>query len=503
MSDSTNDPRSKRWAKALNSKARIQVSSIEIIKSNIFAPQTIEFDRLTAVVGYHGSGKTLLLRLIEAVFGWSTDAGSPPFIRDDIANRVEAEVIATVLIDGRQVTRRVDLASSEKEREALWNEAGDAPLYASYSAATVMLHQLLIVFQSYDYYADRHRQSTDEHIHRRYNRDDLAALRNILGRDYREVTVHALPDNVGKEPDYDPYFVATLASPPHQIVTGATMSLGELWAHWLLGWKMGFDSSQQVARLVDEPESFLTLRGHRALADEMVRRSLADKTQLIVATHSLNILRRFPLSNIRLCVNQGGAIVVQPPQNAGQLRASIGLSHSIRVVVLVEDDVVQRLLTLFCGRFDPSLIREIDVVIAGGHSEIIPALKTMKRSRHIRHFGVLDGDARSAPKVGEVADSVGFLPGTRGPEAELAAVVERSTTRLADALSLTEWSVRSAMSICSDLDHQYWIAQFADQLGRATDVLLNELVGAWLDDPSVAREAAELVAQVRRVTDLP
>ena len=66
------DRRVRNWNHLLTSESPFQVKSIRIIESDIFMPQTISFPRVLALVGLHGTGKTLLLRLLEAAFGLLT-----------------------------------------------------------------------------------------------------------------------------------------------------------------------------------------------------------------------------------------------------------------------------------------------------------------------------------------------------------------------------------------------------------------------------------------------
>lgn len=51
------DPRVKRLRGILRDSAKTQISSIEILESNIPAPQAIHLDRLTAIVGRHGTAR--------------------------------------------------------------------------------------------------------------------------------------------------------------------------------------------------------------------------------------------------------------------------------------------------------------------------------------------------------------------------------------------------------------------------------------------------------------
>jgi hypothetical protein len=65
-----NDQRAKLWMHLTSSRSPYQLESIKIIHSNVFVPHRIDFYRAAAFVGSHGTGKSVLLRMIKAAFGY-------------------------------------------------------------------------------------------------------------------------------------------------------------------------------------------------------------------------------------------------------------------------------------------------------------------------------------------------------------------------------------------------------------------------------------------------
>jgi len=74
------DPRVKYWNQLLTRPATIQVESIRFIESKIFSHQLVEIPRALALVGLHGTGKTLFLHTLEAAFGYTWPTYAPPFL---------------------------------------------------------------------------------------------------------------------------------------------------------------------------------------------------------------------------------------------------------------------------------------------------------------------------------------------------------------------------------------------------------------------------------------
>ena len=77
------DRRLKVWRRLLGTVAPCEVKAITIVESSVFAPQRIELARVVAFIGLHGTGKTLLLCMLESAFGHINYGAAPPFIKGD------------------------------------------------------------------------------------------------------------------------------------------------------------------------------------------------------------------------------------------------------------------------------------------------------------------------------------------------------------------------------------------------------------------------------------
>src|SRR5690242_13271880 len=118
MPSGDDDPRIKVWIRLLSGNLPMQLRSIQILESDIFDQQEVHFAPATAIVGSHGSGKTLLMRLIEAAFGWG--AKSPPFVGIQYRSEFEPKfppvlglLKVTVAIGDILIDREVDLSNTD------------------------------------------------------------------------------------------------------------------------------------------------------------------------------------------------------------------------------------------------------------------------------------------------------------------------------------------------------------------------------------------------------
>ncbi|MBG6063900.1 ATP-dependent nuclease [Micromonospora ureilytica] len=461
---------------------------MRIIESDIFEEQVIEFDSANCIVGSHGSGKTLLLRIVEAAFGYNSR--TPPFVGGGKQLEHDAEpvggVVELVVAEGvNEVARRViDLSMGESDRAAAWPAALRSEYWPSFASSAELANNFIWYYQQLPF--------SLSHVlsERTFKANELSALRAILGKKYDAVRVQTilLDDDNGDNNWYSQGpFVAAMAG---DVYTDSTkFSLGELWVHQAL-WEQSRLSAGCLFML-DEPESFLALRGHRPFVDEVARRALEQKLQVMVATHSPQVLSRFPAPNIRMCVRgAAGKIRVLKPDSLAQVQRVVGVEIPLAGVVLVEDPFAASVLAGIFGSLNISSA-SLEIVIAGGKSEVVAGVRSLSGASRIRVSGVLDADQR------ELADSsrrLFALPGKLDPEQELLLFALRAPVAVAASLGRSEDSLLAALDGYEFYDHQYWLGRLADELGLDKSFVTNVLIQLWLQQEEIRQQAVELVA---------
>jgi hypothetical protein len=498
----TPDEREKVWQRLLSTSASFEVKSIKIIESDVFISQTIDLRRVLAFIGLHGTGKSLLLRMIEAAFGYVSQISAPPFTTRDAGRtvigerkfQIEPEGVKAILeielkASEDVIVRRVDLSESEESRRQIWTEVlGDSfsawcasPLYA--------FAELAVIFQ--DYYFIR--QYAESEAGRDLKSANLKAIANILGRSYDRLTVRpAYFDPESKSGAYVPYITASLGG---QVLESSMMSQGELWTHYVLNWFLENDVKKGHLALLDEPEAFLAARAQRPFIDEVARQALSKSSQVIIATHSPEVLARFPLDNIRMCIASNEGIRIVKPSSTVEMRECIGIETPIRMLVLVEDELSREILQILFARYDRALARETEIVPVDGAGEVKNGLRILKHIDKLSCVGVFDADERAKAIVAE--RPAFFLPGASFPEDELLSAVSRETTWIAARINVTADDLMVAASTCRGSDHQYWLKKFATRLGLSEAAVIYELVQAWMRDKKIAAGAERLVKNIR------
>jgi len=484
-SPSKQDPRMRVWDRLQTTTPPVFVQSIRIVQSDVFAQQEISFSPATIILGSHGAGKTVLLRLLEAVFGDKGRYADPPFVGGSVEDNdgfepVVGIVEVNVSVGDSRIVQTVDLSLKAEERYHIWS--GKIP--ESYSAMFVSSARFASGWRFYFQELAIAVMDKPEGGERFYKAAELSALRNILGRNYESAAVK----NVLLDDLYHPYVVVKING---KTLNTTQLSLGEFWVHQVF-WEQD-RLSPGCLLLLDEPESFLSALGQRPFIDEVARRCLARKLQLVVASHSPTVLSRFRLQDIRMCVKDAeGKILVVRPENLAQVRRSVGIEVQTKTLVLVEDPFAANLLqTIFAQLNVP--MGSIEVIAVGGESEVVAGARLLIGGQRIHCFGVLDADQKN--QLGG-AKNLRALPGHQVPESELLTVALSKTSDVALALGRSPESLQVALHNCRSMDHQYQLQEFSQNLGFSQEHVINILASVWLRSPDIRDEALRLVSDL-------
>lgn len=496
--DTPIDQRIKRWNRLTTTPAQFQVESIKIIESNVFAPQTIDLGRIVAFIGLHGTGKSLLLRTVEACFGYTTPVYSPPFLPGysgvsfkTAVPSLEGVVEVSLRTPSGNIRHTVDLSQPAESRAQIWKKILGGSFMAWYADPIGAFNELHYMFDTacFDFTSE---PATSEAEHE-LSQADLDALNNILGRRYDRVTVR----NARIDDELDLPFISAMFG--SKIFDNTVMSQGELWVHYI-NWFLEFEHDKGHLALIDEPETFLAAQGRRAFIDHIARSALRNDRQVVIGTHSPEILSRFPLENVRMCMPGDSGIHIVIPRSPIQIHDCVGIQTPIRGLALVEDELAKQLLVAIFAQYDTALTREVEIIPAGGAAEVISGHRILGKARRLICFAILDSDQRARQPSERSESSVGalyFLPGTECPEAQLVSSALEQLNWCAEVLGIHTDQLFTAISSCRHLDHQYRLGWIAEQLGYREEALTQIFMRAWSRRLDVAQEAERLARDIR------
>ncbi|BDT94214.1 hypothetical protein IFM12275_41900 [Nocardia sputorum] len=439
---------------------------------------------------------------------------------------LEWSLIADVSVSagGRIVTKRVDLSEPDNEIWEMWRQElgfDPSPEFASVNSFISYMTTLLSNSEGHMWAIERGEHSSWPSY--AYTKADLEAVRRTLLRAYKSVTIYGAPDDISEYNNgiFCPYVVAeTLEG---TLVDSTRMGHGELWFHWLIGTHR-LNHGDKSPHLVDEPETYISPRGHRQLMNELIVQSLRNRRQLIIATHSPAMVSSVPTSNIRMCVGRAPNIRVIIPSDFSKVARDLGIERRLSLVVLVEDKAAVDVFEALCSELDPALLAELEVVRAGaevrlpsrsqtGHHEsrkfggkeaVIAGLNALHSATRVKYVALLDADCKSqsAATVDKALapERVLFLPGSGSPEGELEQTARRYRTRFAEAINRSVDDVDIALHECESFDHQLWISGISDSLKRPRDSIVEGLVRLWLTDEAIKSQALAIIQKLHTLT---
>ncbi|MFF2317590.1 AAA family ATPase [Arthrobacter sp. NPDC058097] len=468
---------SRVYAKLANS-ARVQLQRISISTSPVFVQQEVTFGQLTAVAGCHGAGKSYLLKVVEESLPSYGDGSLPlpPGRRPWSADR-PAEDGAVI---GEHV---VFMGNGWEPRRALVDLSVPQPHSFRYEEAAeeLSITQLLSAHRAFGEYSMWMQESFNPKVLYRFadelvcDRDTLESINRILGREYASVHLKSF-----QHEDFSaPWISATMAD--GTVRTAFEMSSGELWVLFCV-WELQRSNPTDVV-LIDEPESYLSPRGHSAFIDEIARQTLSRGFQTIVATHSEAMIRRVPSSLLRFAAQSREGTTIRSGVGHDDVMAALGYEEAVRFVALVEDslarDILQRIFTEFAKEHG----RSWDIVPCGGVNEAVRATGLLGASTRLTPLLVLDGDQRSSGRPAL------YLPGQLPEHSILSANPEVAADRLGVPVDKFE----TAVALTAGVSHQQVFFEIARYLALPESLVRHALIATWLMEPEIREQAQELV----------
>ncbi|MGO4678257.1 hypothetical protein [Microbacterium sp. 2MCAF23] len=450
------------------------VRSLEIVESEVFAPGRLELGQLTVLTGLHGAGKSHALVLLrEALPQWQSLWDVPP-----IGPRREVTLTAAydvVLAQG--VGGGVEHVVFPIET----NYGRHAPTAATELQATWLdAHEVRSLFPLFDSGVVYPRTPA---VGTPVAAAISAAMCQILGHTYTELSV-ALVDTDGGD---FPEFRGRRDGAP---ISTWTMSSAEFWVSYIL-WVLSWAAENELV-IIDEPETSLSSPGHQAFLDEIARLTLKQGCQTIVATHSETMIRRTPVSMLRVVLRADEQSTFERVDDVETLLRSLRRDEApVRRIVLVEDMTAQAMTLAALRRFAPSAVAFTEIVVADGSSNVVSGVRALAHAQRVAVAGVLDGDAQD-----DAHGQVFKLPGG-APEVELARAARSNVAAVAVELDAKRVDVLMALDASRHEDHQRFFTSLAAKLStRNADQVRDVLVRNWAAQEALQLELDRLVAAI-------
>lgn len=232
------------------------------------------------------------------------------------------------------------------------------------------------------------------------------------------------------------------------------------------------NSPEQSLFVIEEPETALHEHAQYQLAKYLLDVCFRRNHQVILTTHSAQILSALPTQSRLLLYRDQNGVEAYPGLSSTRARALLSLGYSRDFVVFVEDDFAKLLLTEMIRKVDKSLLQAIDIIDIGDTKAIVNALRMMEKMNK-RCLAARDAD------IGEDASrNIYSFPGSKPPEEE---VYENESVKkcLLEEFGI---SVDREIALRNITDHHNLTKELSDAANTLQDYLRTLAIKTYLDD---------------------
>lgn len=173
------------------------------------------------------------------------------------------------------------------------------------------------------------------------------------------------------------------------------------------------NSPEQSLFVIEEPETSLHEHAQYELAKYLLDVCCRRHHQIILSTHSDQILSALPSDSRLLLHRDNHGVAVYQGLSSTRARALLSLGHHRDLVVFVEDDFAKLLLSEMIRKVEHPLLQAISIEGVGDTKAVRNAVLLMTR------IGKNSIAVRDADKGPDVANGIFSFPGTKPPEREV------------------------------------------------------------------------------------
>ncbi|MBO2465049.1 ATP-dependent nuclease [Actinomadura violacea] len=326
----------------------------------------------------------------------------------------------------------------------------------------------------------------------------LKQLGYLLGRDYERAAFAELGREDGVTGRWR-YYELTHRG---RTYGPANMSMGELVAFSIIMALKALRPGHVL--LLDEPENFLSPRARARLADILIE-TAATKSKvvsLVVASHSAELVERFPSPYLRLLGrNPVAGITIEEISHTTPALERLGLRPKPKVLTVVEDVLASAMLAALLALTAPELSTVVRIVQVGGDGNVPKFVGPLQSCGFgLEVLGVLDGDSREKVANGTLqfpAGRVAFLPGQVPPDALLMNILSEASSEVAHHLGVEVDAVSRALVSAEGLDHHDRLAAVADAVGLPIGHVTQTIIRALANRDQERAQITELISVIR------
>jgi predicted ATPase len=170
---------------------------------------------------------------------------------------------------------------------------------------------------------------------------------------------------------------------------------------------------EQSLFVLEEPETSLHEDAQYQLAKYLLEVADRRHHQIIISTHSSVVLEALPAEARKFIYRDNSGILIYDHISATRAKAILSRGYRRGLIVCVEDDFAQLLLTEMIRAKDPALLKAVEIQPIGSRDAVRTGVELLG-NLGIKAIGIRDGDVGA-----HRAERLYSLPGSRPPEVEV------------------------------------------------------------------------------------
>jgi energy-coupling factor transporter ATP-binding protein EcfA2 len=395
----------------------------------------------TVISGPNGVGKTTLLRAI-----WASARPEIAIVAGNTAQKLPGgSAVLSFRRDGTSQNSEVVFASGEARGGV---DLGVEVIHVDSASGVVEQQALLARFTDVDDLINGVGSKSLEG-------QDFETINYLARRDYRSIQMYEIEIDDGR---VMPFFEIALGNDRYD---SRTMGAGEI-AVLFLWWSIERAADNSLI-LLEEPDTYLSPASQEAMYNYLLARTVTKHLTVVATSHSDKFIRLLSEDNGIFCFREPKGVRILDGAPPPAWLETIGVTPSVEMLVLVEDNAAEIFARQLLERIKPGLSRRIEISVRGGDGNIIRALEQIDAGfKSFSIIGLFDGDM-----LERIPDSVrrwsSVLPGGRPIEVVFREMIEADMSSFQNAIGIE--GLDAILFGLRGSDHHDWYEGLCRQVG--------------------------------------
>lgn len=471
---------SDNWRKLQKVNIPVKIEQIDLNGKNGINELNLN-GNLFAICGLNGVGKTTIISAIKGLLGINLNE------KDNI--RLNQNIRGIISIDE---TEKISVENSDGNRLLDKNYIEDEQIVYLDCEQSIKIINEIVKQTNLEEFLEQYEEYSFEN-------KELEDISYIVGKDYKKVLVKEIDDY--EEDIFLPFFLVESQGITY---TSLEMGVGEhlLFYYFIMMKKI----NKEGIVIIEEPESFISVRSQERLINYLVKKIVDTKISLIITTHSPFIIKNIPDMNLILLNRFGEYISIHNGKEKSILR-ELGLDINKKGIIYVEDYMAELFLKRILSSSKKSnILSDYDIKSVKGEGNITNRLKSTCTEINFDIIGIYDADMNCEKKKKQLDDLVKwkytFLPGTKELEVEFKDCIQSNIDSFAELINKEKRDIILVLSNISGDNYHDWFINLAKNLNIEQNELFNITYNMWVESDDNNKKVDDFLLDLDNIINM-